>query len=232
MDREVNLFQLPRDNFVSFIKLTMLGGSCVIVISSVWNTDKECISPRSSGNLSIFEQPEMLRFWRNFNLQMPLGTLRSLFQSCTFIWTSLWRHPTDWSMYFSPEQSSRISFSRLGSFEKSGVLIRRREWLRLRIFKFPEDYNIREEWIFKHLVDGINEFGAKERAHYLCALPSWSKFVVLHIYSNQVFHVESIWKEVQREFMPTQSLQLLRKKSIVAMNIYLVLAEAILAHLP
>jgi hypothetical protein len=41
-----------------------------------------------------------------------------------------------WETAVKLGQSLRTSFSRLGKLEKSGVLVKSREWLRLRIFSF------------------------------------------------------------------------------------------------
>jgi hypothetical protein len=67
---------------------------------------------------------------------MLLGSVRRPVQSVKFIRRSFFRDPMVWETAVKLGQSLRTSFSRLGKLEKSGVLVKSREWLRLRIFSF------------------------------------------------------------------------------------------------
>jgi hypothetical protein len=91
--------------------------------------------------LSIFVQPERMRVFKDFNWYIFSGKLLRLVQSFKFIRRILLRSPMDWCILDKFGQSFMISFSRFGSFEKSGLFFKYLEWLRLRILSFSNNCN-------------------------------------------------------------------------------------------
>lgn len=52
--------------------------------------------PSESSTISSFEQPETVRYFRDFNLQIPSGRFLSFEQLLRSKTTSFWRHSIDW----------------------------------------------------------------------------------------------------------------------------------------
>lgn len=57
--------------------------------------DCDC-DPSNPSNFSNFEQPERFKFWRDFKLQIPIGSFLRFLQFFKFKTRSLSRHSTDW----------------------------------------------------------------------------------------------------------------------------------------
>lgn len=109
--------------------------SWLIGISLARNTVKDFTLHRSLGNSTRFEQPDIMRVLRTFSLQISLGSFSSLLQFLIFNKMSrAYKVPMDSWTSTRLTHSLRRSFSSIGSPEKSGVLTREREWLRLRNF--------------------------------------------------------------------------------------------------
>jgi len=56
------------DKYLRFFSCTMVHGTCLIAVLSARKVVKDSICPNSSAKLSILEQPERMRVWRDFNL--------------------------------------------------------------------------------------------------------------------------------------------------------------------
>jgi len=65
-----------------------------------------------------------MKVLKDFNLYTSLGRLLRLVQSFKFISSRLQRSPMDWCTLHKLGQSFRMSFSRLGNPEKSGVSLK------------------------------------------------------------------------------------------------------------
>jgi len=112
-----------REIYPMLFNLTIEKGTCFTAVSLAIRVVKDSICTISSSNLSILE-PDMMRVFKDFNLYISLGRLLRLVQSFKFIQRRFWRSPMDWCTLHKLGQSLRISFSRLGSFEKSGVSVK------------------------------------------------------------------------------------------------------------
>jgi len=66
----------------------------------------------------------MMKVLKEVNVYTSLGRLLKLVQSFKFISNRLQRCPMDWCTLHKLGQSFRMSFSRLGSPEKSGVSLK------------------------------------------------------------------------------------------------------------
>jgi len=100
-------------------EFTIEKGTCFTAVLSEIRVVKDSICTISSSNMSIFKQPDRIRVSTDFNLYISLGRLLRLVQSFKFIKSRLWRSPMDWCTLRNLGQSLRMSFSRLGSPEKS-----------------------------------------------------------------------------------------------------------------
>lgn len=133
------LLMQQKDKYIKFFNCPMDEGRWAMAVPSASKFVRDCICPMSSGNLSIFEHPQMLNTRRDFILLTVSGKFLSFVQSLKLASSSLSRCPIEGWTSVSSVQSSRIRSWRFGTLEKSGVLIRECEWLRLRTFRFPRN---------------------------------------------------------------------------------------------
>ena len=113
-----------RDIYPMLFELTIEKGTCFTTVLSAIRVVKDSICTISSSNLSIFEQPDRIRIFTDFNLYTSLGRFLKLVQPFKFIKIRLWRSPMDWCTLHKLGQFLRMSFSRLVSLEKSGVSVK------------------------------------------------------------------------------------------------------------
>ena len=83
------------DTVLRFFKRPKENGSCLIEVLSASNSDKAVIFPNSSGNSSIFKQPDKLRVSRDFKLEMLRGRFLRFSHPSKFNETSLSIYPMD-----------------------------------------------------------------------------------------------------------------------------------------
>ena len=112
-----------RDIYPMLFGLTIIKGNCFITVFSAI-VMKDFIRTISFFIRSIFEQPDRIRVFKHFSLYISPGRLLRLVQSFKFSSIRLQRHPIDWCTLRNLGQSLRMSCSRLGSPEKSGVSIK------------------------------------------------------------------------------------------------------------
>jgi len=113
-----------RDIYTMLFDLTIEKGTCLTAVFSAIRVIKDSICTVSFSNRSIIEQPERMRVFKDFNMYISAGRLFRLVQSFKFSSVRLERHPIDWCTLRNLGQSLRMSCSRLGSSEKSGVSIK------------------------------------------------------------------------------------------------------------
>lgn len=113
-----------RDTFDRFFIRVMEKGTSVIPVPSATNSVKDSMSPKFSGKLWIFGQPEMSKVFRDFTLQMLFGSLLSFLQFLRFSETSLLRLPIEKCTSANFMQPLSIKSSTFGRFKKLGVLVR------------------------------------------------------------------------------------------------------------
>lgn len=102
-----------------FFNLTIENGTCVRLVFSALRVVNDSICTISSSNLSIFEQPERMSTLKDFDF--ITGRFRRHIQSFKFKIRRLGRFPMEWCSSDKFGQSLRMTLSRFGSFEKSGV---------------------------------------------------------------------------------------------------------------
>lgn len=95
-----------------------------MAVSSAVRVINDTISPKSSGKVLSFEQPERIRVSRDFNMEKPFGRDLRHLQSFKFIKMSAFSSPMVGCNSTKLLQSLSFSVSRLGSFENSGVYVR------------------------------------------------------------------------------------------------------------
>ena len=83
------------DTIFRFFKRPKEDGSYLIAVLSAKNSDNAVIFPNSSGNSSIFKQPDKLRVSRDFKLEMLRGRFLKFSHPSKFNETSLSIYPTD-----------------------------------------------------------------------------------------------------------------------------------------
>ena len=113
-----------RDIYPMLFEITNEKGTCFTAVFSAIRVVKDSICTISFSNMLIFEQPDKMRVFKDFNLYISLGRLLRLVQSFKFIKRRLLSFPMDWCTLHKLGQSLRMSFSRLGSVEKSGVSVK------------------------------------------------------------------------------------------------------------
>jgi len=116
-----------RDIYPMLFELTIEKGTCFTAVFSATRVIKDFICAISSSNMPIFKQPERMKVLKDFNLYTSLGRLLRLIQSFKFISSRLRRSPMDWCTLRKLGQSFRMSSSRFGSPEKSGVSLKNLE---------------------------------------------------------------------------------------------------------
>jgi len=113
-----------RDMYPMPFELTIEKGTCFTAIFSVIRVIKDSKCAISLSLMSILEQPERMRVFKDFNLYILLGRLLRLVQSFKFSSKRLQRHPIDGCTLRNLGQHFRMSCSRLGSPLKSGVVVK------------------------------------------------------------------------------------------------------------
>jgi len=119
-----NLSNRPRDMYPMLFERTIEIGSSFTAVFSAIRVIKDSISAVSFSIRSIFEQPERMRVFKDFNLYIPLGRLLRFVQSFKFWSKRLPRHPIDGCTLRNLGQHFRMSCSRLCSPVKSGVVVK------------------------------------------------------------------------------------------------------------
>ena len=114
-----NLSNPRRDTYPRLFDLTIEKGTCLTI-----RVIKDSICTVSFSNRSIIEHPERMTVFKDFNKYTSAGRLLRLVQSFKFSSVRLERHPIDWCTLRNLGQSFRMSCSRLGSPEKSGVFVK------------------------------------------------------------------------------------------------------------
>jgi len=113
-----------KDIYPMLFEVTIETGTRFTAVLSAIRVVKDSICAISSSNLSIFEQPERMNVFTDFNLYISLGRLLRFVQSFKFINKILQRSPMDLCIANKLGQSLRMSCSILGSLEKSGVSVK------------------------------------------------------------------------------------------------------------
>jgi len=116
-----NLSNPRRDIYPMLFELTIEKGTCFTAAFSAIRVIKDFICTISFSNRSIFGQPQRMRVFKDFNLYIFLGRMLRLVQSFKLSSVRWQRRPIDWCTSCNLGQSLRMSCSRLGSPEKSGV---------------------------------------------------------------------------------------------------------------
>ena len=113
-----------KDIYPMLFGLTIVKGNCFINLFSAIIVMKDFISTISFSIKAIIEQPDRIRVFKHFSLYISLGRLLRLVQSFKFSSIRLQRHAIEECISRNLGQSLRMSCSRLGSLEKSGVSIK------------------------------------------------------------------------------------------------------------
>ena len=106
------------DNTSRFSKREIEGGNSFIVVLAASSFSKPCMLPKPSSKFSSFEQPNRIRVWRDFNLQMLCGRIARLLHSLRFNRTSPFRCWIDEGSSFIAVPSKKSS-NKLPLFSKT-----------------------------------------------------------------------------------------------------------------
>ena len=112
------------DIYPMLLERTIEKGIFFTQVLSAIRVVKDSICAISSSHWSIFEQPDRINVFTDFNMYNSWGRLLRLVQSFKFINKILQRSPMDLCISSKFGQSLRMTCARLGIPEKSGVSLK------------------------------------------------------------------------------------------------------------